>query len=40
VPCDDAPGQSPVGSMPGTVLAFDAPFDPVPGTWDIDGADE
>jgi prevent-host-death family protein len=40
VPCDDDPGRSPVGSMAGTVLAFDAPFDPVPGAWDVDGADE
>ena len=40
VPCEDVPEQSPVGSMPGSVLAFDAPFDPVPGAWSIDAPDE
>ena len=28
-----------VGSMSGTVLAFDRPFDPVPGSWMADAAD-
>lgn len=27
-----------VGSMSGTVLAFDRPFDPVPGAWMAEGA--
>jgi prevent-host-death family protein len=32
------PGQpvSPLGTMRGTVLAYERPFDPVPGTWSLD----
>lgn len=40
VPCEDAPHRSPVGSLKGSVLAFDAPFDPIPGAWSIDASDE
>ena len=32
---DDTPHQSFVGSMSGTVLRYDRPFDPIPGDWTI-----
>lgn len=32
----DVPHQSRfVGSMRGSVLAYDGPFDPIPGTWSV-----
>jgi prevent-host-death family protein len=36
VPIDPDAGGSPLGSMRGTLLGYDRPFDPVPGAWSID----
>jgi prevent-host-death family protein len=36
VPVDREARRSPLGSMRGTVLAYDRPFDPVPATWSLD----
>lgn len=35
------PGQpvSPLGAMRGTVLGYEGPFDPVPGTWSLDAGE-
>jgi prevent-host-death family protein len=38
VPVERAAGTGLVGSMRGSVLGYDAPFDPVPGTWNVNGA--
>jgi prevent-host-death family protein len=38
VPYTAAPdSRALLGSMAGTVVVFDAPFDPVPGLWDVNG---
>ena len=34
-PVDSTPRPAFIGSMRGSVLAYDAPFDPVPGTWSM-----
>lgn len=36
VPCEDVPDRPFFGSMAGTVLKYERPFDPIPGEWDID----
>jgi prevent-host-death family protein len=36
VPVDPPPAASPLGTMRGTVLKYDKPFDPVPATWSVD----
>jgi len=35
VPIDDVPRATALGSMKGTVLGYEGPFDPVPGTWSL-----
>ncbi|MBL8142356.1 MAG: type II toxin-antitoxin system Phd/YefM family antitoxin [Acidobacteria bacterium] len=40
VPVDDVRPASPLGSMAGTVLGFDRPFDAVPAAWSIDTDEE
>ena len=37
VPYEDAPVRPFFGSMAGTVLKYERPFDPLDGEWDIDG---
>lgn len=37
VPVDRAASTGFVGSMKGSVLGYDAPFEPVPGSWDLNG---
>jgi prevent-host-death family protein len=40
-PQEEATTTAFVGSMRGTVLRYDRPFDPVPGDWDVNrGTDE
>jgi prevent-host-death family protein len=39
VPVESEQPISPLGAMRGTVLAYERPFDPVPGTWSL-GVDE
>ena len=36
VPYDEAPARPFFGSMAGTVLKYERPFDPIDGEWDID----
>jgi prevent-host-death family protein len=36
VPVDGDARMSPLGSMRGTVLVYDRPFDPVPAAWSLD----
>ena len=36
VPYEDAPARPFLGSMAGTVLKYERPFDPIDGEWDID----
>lgn len=36
VPVEGEARRSALGSMRGTVLAYDRPFDPVPATWSLD----
>jgi prevent-host-death family protein len=38
VPVDRKAPATFIGSMKGSVLGYDAPFDPVPGTWDVNAA--
>ena len=38
VPVDRAVPAAFLGSMRGSVLAYDAPFEPVPGTWSLETA--
>jgi prevent-host-death family protein len=40
LPVDPAEPESLVGAMANSVLAFDAPFDPVPGAWSLDASDD
>lgn len=40
VPIDADEPSSPFGSMAGTVLAYDGPFDPVPGAWALAQPDD
>ena len=40
VPVDAVKPRSPLGSMKGTVLKYDRPFDPVPAIWSIDHPDD
>jgi prevent-host-death family protein len=40
VPVDIEAPVSPLGSMRGTLLKFDRPFDPIPATWSFDKDDE
>jgi len=35
VPYDGMPAASPFGCMKGTVLAYERPFEPVDGEWDV-----
>ena len=34
-PVDSTPQSAFVGSMRGTVLAYDGPYDPIPGAWSV-----
>lgn len=36
VPVEADSPVSPLGSMRGTVVSYDSPFDPVPATWSLD----
>ena len=36
VPCDGAEVRPFVGSMAGTILKYERPFDPIPGAWFTD----
>ena len=36
VPVEPDPLVSPLGSMRGTVVTYERPFDPVPGNWNLD----
>ena len=36
VPVEDDAAASPLGSMRGTVVSYDRPFDAVPATWTLD----
>jgi prevent-host-death family protein len=38
VPVQDARPTGFIGSMAGTVLGYDEPFDPVPGDWHVNAA--
>ena len=40
VPVDEEKPASIIGSMRGTVLKYERPFDPVPGVWSIDQPDD
>jgi prevent-host-death family protein len=40
VPIAPEAPASPVGSMAGSVLRYDAPFDPIPGAWSVNEPDE
>jgi prevent-host-death family protein len=40
VPVESEQPISPLGAMRGTVLAYERPFDPVPGTWSLDAGDD
>jgi prevent-host-death family protein len=40
VPVDPAAPVSPLGSMRGTLLKYDRPFDSIPATWTLDQGDE
>lgn len=40
VPIAEEKPASIIGCMRGTVLKYDRPFDPVPGVWSIDHADD
>ena len=35
VPVDRPPSTTFIGSMRGSVLGYDAPFEPVPGVWNV-----
>ena len=39
VPVPSAGAASPVGSMRGTLLEYDRPFDPISATWSVDQDD-
>jgi prevent-host-death family protein len=39
VPVEPEQPISPLGAMRGTVLAYDRPFDPVPGLWSMDAGE-
>lgn len=39
VPVERAASTTFIGSMKGSLLGYDAPFEPVPGTWDVNATD-
>ena len=39
-PIESEAPASLVGSMADTVLSYDAPFDPIPGAWGVNGPDD
>ena len=40
VPVETEPPRSPLGSMKGTVLKYERPFDSVPATWSVENPDD
>lgn len=38
VPVDGPPASGFIGSMKGSVLGYDAPFEPAPGAWSVNAA--
>jgi prevent-host-death family protein len=40
VPVDEAGSVSPLGTMRGTLLKYERPFEPIPATWSLDQDEE